>query len=77
MKNHETSRKRRGIHEIKGYGVVLAQVQNVYPVEKESGIYSWGFKYVSGMFEFFSYLTIEEARISRNNFMEALEKYLR
>lgn len=64
--------------EIRGYGIVLPQVQNYYPIEIDEDancIYSWGFKYVSGVFEYFHYSTAQRAELDRNNFIEALENY--
>lgn len=66
-----------GIHEVDGYGVVLSQVQNFYPVEEDKqGIYCWGFKYLSGIFEFFYYTSKVEAEVAREKFIEALDKHL-
>lgn len=65
-----------GIHEIDGYGIVLVQVQNYYPVEQDSNIFSWGFKYTSGVFEFFHYTDKKKAEESRQDFVNALNRYL-
>ncbi len=64
------------IHEINGYGVVLPQVQNVYPVERDKcGCPFWGFKYLSGVFEYFNYKYEHDAKRERNMFIDALNQY--
>lgn len=65
------------LFEIDGYHVVLNHVQNVYPVEKEKFYYVWGFKYVTGIFEFFSYKTKKEAREVHDKFVVTLDSYWR
>lgn len=46
----------KALYEIEGYGIVLAQVQNYYPVEEDKpNMFNWGFKYLSGVFEYFYY----------------------
>lgn len=65
-----------GIFEINGYGCVLSQVQNYYPVEIDKpGMYCWGFKYNSGIFEFFYHSVEDEAIKERLLFITALERY--
>ena len=65
------------IVEIDGYGCILNNIQNYYPVEIDKpGIWCWGFKYKTGIFEFFSYLTKEEAVREQKHFVVALEEYL-
>lgn len=65
-----------GIFEINGYGCVLSKVQNYYPVEIDKpGMYCWGFKYNSGIFEFFYYFVKGEAKKERQAFINALEAY--
>uniref|UniRef100_A0A6M3JGI8 Thiol oxidase n=1 Tax=viral metagenome TaxID=1070528 RepID=A0A6M3JGI8_9ZZZZ len=61
--------------EIDGYHVVLPHIQNVYPVEKELNYYHWGFKYLSQVFEYFSYQTKDEAEKIHNAFIKALNQY--
>lgn len=63
------------LFEIDGYCVILAYVQNVYPVEKEKFYYGWGFKYTTGIFEFFSYKTKKEAIRTRGAFLNALDSF--
>jgi hypothetical protein len=64
-------------HEIDGYGIVLPQVQNYYPVEKciKTDRYYWGFKYLSGIFEFFYYVNESEAQHDRGQFIEAINNH--
>ena len=63
------------LFEIDGYHVVLNYVQNVYPVEKDKFYYEWGFKYTTGIFEFFSYKTKKEAIQIHNAFVKALNAF--
>ena len=63
------------LFEIDGYHAVLAHVQNVYPVEKDRFLYEWGFKYTTGIFEFFSYETKKEAAQSHDAFIKALNLF--
>lgn len=65
------------VYEVNDYGIVLAQVQNYYPVEEDKpGMFYWGFKYASGIFEFFYYTDKAEAEEVRKNFIIALNNYL-
>lgn len=66
----------KGIYEVQGMGVVLSQVQNIYPVEKDKIMFCWGFKYVSGMWEYFYYKGKKEAALERKKFMEAIDNFL-
>ena len=64
------------VYEIDGYGVVLSQIQNVYPVEADKcGCPYWGFKYLSGVFEYFNYKHEPEAKRQRQMFVNALNEY--
>ncbi len=64
------------IFEINGYGCVLPYIQNYYPVETDKpGMYCWGFKYKSGIFEFFYHFKKDEAKKERQLFIKALEAY--
>ena len=87
-KDTETKKKSAGmaplqrqvicLFEIDGYGIVLPQVQNYYPAEEDKpGMFCWGFKYTSGIFEFFYYATLAEAEQSREAFKTALNDYWR
>jgi len=57
------------------YHAVLPHVQNVYSVEEEKFYWTWGFKYCSGVFEFFSYKTEEEVQKVHSLFVAALDLY--
>lgn len=64
------------VYEIDGYGVILPMVQNYYPVESNgAGGYEWGFKYTSGVFEFFHYINREDAEKQRAQFIYAINKW--
>lgn len=64
------------VYEIDGYGIVLPLVQNYYPVEdNEAGGFCWGFKYASGVFEFFHYKQRSRADIERGSFIFALNTW--
>ena len=65
----------KALFEIDGYHVVLSYVQNVYPVEKDKFYYGWGFKYINGIFEFFSYKTRKEAIQIHDAFINALNLF--
>ena len=67
--------KTQTLFEIDGYHAVLNCVQNVYPVVKEKLCYEWGFKYVTGIFEFFSYKTKKEAQKVHDEFVATLNSY--
>ena len=67
--------KLQTLFEIDGYHVVLNHVQNVYPAAKEKFYYEWGFKYITGVFEFFSYETMEEAQEVHDKFVIALNSF--
>lgn len=64
------------VYEINGYGIVLPLVQNYYPVEdNEAGGFCWGFKYASGVFEFFHYKQKTRAERERGSFIFALNTW--
>ena len=63
------------LFEIDRYHVVLNYVQNVYPVGKDKFYYEWGFKYTTGIFEFFSYKTRKEAIQIQDAFIKALNGF--
>lgn len=63
------------VHEMNGYGAVLPLVQNYYPVEEDAGIFCWGFKYTTGVFEFFYHQTREKATLQRDKFISALNAW--
>ena len=63
------------LFEIDGYHVILENIQNVYPVEKDKKNWIWGFKFKSQIFEFFYYETKKEAEKVHDAFITALELY--
>lgn len=63
------------VFEIDGYGCVLSKVQNYYPVEEAKVGWCWGFKYESGIFEFFYHRLKGNAEKERQDFISALKAY--
>ena len=65
------------LYTFKGYSAVIPQLQNVYGPEQEDGVSSWffGFKYTSGVFEYFSFSTLEEAEAEHRKLCEAISFY--
>ena len=63
------------LHEVNGYGIVLPLVQNYYPVEEDAGVFCWGFKYKTGIFEFFYSETEPSANAQRQEFIRALDAW--
>ena len=61
--------------EINGYGAVIPHIQNYYPVERCSVGWQFGFKYQSGVFEFFQYKTRTKAIWERKRLIKAIEDY--
>ena len=68
--------KFKTLFSIDGYLAVIPHIQNVYPPEKDRHIgWCFGFKYESGVFEFFTYKTIKEARSNYERLAQAIDKY--
>lgn len=65
----------RSLYMIEGYGAVIQHIQNIYPPEKTRVGWQFGFKYTSGIFEFFSYKTLNEAREHYNKLGKAIEEF--
>ena len=63
------------VFEIDGYLAVLPHVQNIYPVEQDKFYWCWGFKYTSGVFEYFMYQSEKEALKIHDSFIDALNLY--
>ena len=62
--------------EIEGYLAVVPKIQNIYPVEKmASGVYQTGFKYESGVFEYFTYKDKNQAEKVYQKIKAAIEYY--
>lgn len=60
---------------VDGYLAVIPHIQNVYPPEKEKVGWCFGFKYTSGMYEFFTYKTLQEAQIQYKKLAQAIDSY--
>ena len=62
---------------IAGYRAVIPKIQNVYFVEHDenAGSYYWGFKYDSGVFEFFHHKTSESARAEYERCCAEIDEY--
>ena len=59
-----------------GYLAVIPHIQNVYPPEKDRNSYwEFGFKYTSGVFEFFSFKEHEEAWDNYGRLAQAIDEY--
>ena len=65
----------KSLFSIDGYLAVIPQIQNIYPPEKDRAGWCFGFKYVSGVFEFFTYKTLQHARLHYRRLAEAVEAY--
>lgn len=67
---------KKATHEIQDYIAVIPKIQNVYPVEKARRIgWEFGFKYESGVFEFFNYKNRSQAEFDRLNLLFAIDHY--
>ena len=60
---------------IAGYLAIVPKIQNVYPVERVDAGWQTGFKYDSGVFEFFVYKTKLEAKNLYLRIKKAIEDY--
>ena len=60
---------------IDGYLAVIPKIQNIYFPEKVETGYQWGFKYESGVFEFFTLKTMPLAREEYDRLAVALDNY--
>ena len=65
----------KAVHEIEGYGIVLPMVQNYYPVEEDKAGFYWGFKYASGVFEYFHHAIKKQAEVEREEFIVTLNSW--
>lgn len=67
---------RKATFEIQSYTAVIPKIQNVYSVEEGKRIgWEFGFKYDSGVFEFFSYETATQAEYDWLRLLTAIESY--
>ena len=60
---------------IEGYLAVIPHIQNVYPPEKDKVGWTFGFKYKSNVFEFFTFKTLKTARQEYNRLAKAINDY--
>jgi len=58
-----------------GYLAVIPHIQNVYPPEKINVGWQFGFKYYSGIFEFFPYKTLKECHTHYTKLAKAIDEY--
>lgn len=65
----------KSLFEIDGYLAVIQKIQNVYYPEKVTAGYEWGFKYESGIFEFYTLKTLKQALKEYERLGKALEDY--
>ena len=65
----------KSLFSMDGYLAVIPQIQNVYPPEKDRIGWTFGFKYISGVFEFFTFKNLPEARMQYNRLARAIEDY--
>lgn len=57
------------------YVAVLPLIQNLYTPEQEGLGWTWGFKYTSGVFEYFHVTSENEARRQCDALIEAIDAY--
>ena len=67
--------KNNSVFSIEGYLAVIPHIQNVYPPEKDKIGWTFGFKYTSGVFEFFTFKTLSEVRAHYNRLSGAINSY--
>ena len=68
---------KKSIFSVEGYLAVIPHIQNVYFPEKDRVGWMFGFKYTSGVFEFFTYKTLSEARMQYDRLAQAIDEYWR
>ena len=67
---------RKATHEIQDYTAIIPKIQNVYPVEEAKQVgWEFGFKYESGIFEFFNYKNKSQAEYDRRILVAAIDNY--
>lgn len=69
--------KRTALFRIDEYVAVIPQIQNLYGPEKEPHVdaWFWGFKYESGVFEFFTLPTHTAASQQFDEMVNAVDAY--
>ncbi|HEU02036.1 hypothetical protein LCGC14_0987250 [marine sediment metagenome] len=64
------------VFEFEGYGAVIPQIQNIYGPKPDRDVgWCFGFKYSSGVFEFFSFKTEAEATAQHQRLLDAVDSY--
>jgi len=67
---------KKATHQIQGYTAVIPKIQNIYPVEEARRIgWEFGFKYESGIFEFFNYKNKNQAEFDRLKLLVAIDYF--
>ncbi len=66
---------RKATINIRGYLAVISKIQNVYPPEELVIGYQTGFKYESGIFEYFVFEKLDEAELCYKQIEKAIEDY--
>lgn len=61
--------------EIRGYLAVIPKIQNIYPIERVETGWQTGFKYDSGVFEFFTYKSKIEAESAYHRIRKSVDDY--
>ncbi len=67
--------KNNSVFSINGYLAVIPHIQNVYPPEKDRVGWAFGFKYTSGVFEFFTFKHLQETRLHYGRLADAINSY--
>lgn len=66
---------RNALFRIGSYSAVIPHVQNVYGPERVETGWQWGFKYVGGVFEFFTCSTRVKAAKDHARLVAAIDSY--
>ena len=68
--------EKKATYLIQGYVAVIPKIQNVYHAEEARRVgWEMGFKYESGIFEFFNFKTKIEAEVVVVKLINAIERY--
>lgn len=60
---------------IKLYRAVIPKIQNLYEVEKENELWVFGFKYDSGVFEYFHFTKKADAEHHFKRLIKLIDEY--
>ena len=64
------------VFEFEEYGAVIPHIQNIYSPKPDRDVgWCFGFKYSSGVFEFFSFKTEAEATAQHRRLLDAVDRY--